>query len=399
MINKSILMIRFEMSMRDEWQTSIKAREECAFKTVFVNTRRRRTEWGLKHRISQTESVIHLDELSTFRQVLEEVRERSRIDRDTRCIAEEISDVWRDLSVRIDPSQTRSLVCTGRRSLQELEDVKRGTTADPSEITKEHLQSLLEHPKGLQLFFQVAERLTRGQVVQEVQTGIRVARMTALRKTDGGSAENRGNVVRRLAARKMSQQLMDAVQQATTPFQCVMTSKAGRECISYVLQALNSQSWVDDMSPLGGWFWNSSRHRSRVGRRVRRCINVLVVLSRSTRDGAEVAFAHYLYFGWVCGVRSESDKLLMGPDGLAFCQWCIRAQSDDSHTGDAALGDPWDTFPLVSVGDKARVDSFRIWITVVGVRPVRRDSEDLESGTVRKESNIRPCRWLTNGSE
>ena len=162
-INKSNLMARFEMFVRGEWKTLIKSREDCAFKAAFTNTRRRRTERGLKHRISQAESVVHLDELSAVRRILEGARGRSRIDRDTRCIEEETSDVWRDLSSSIDPSQTRSLVCPGRRSLQqELEDAKRGAAAGPSGMTVEHLQSLLEHPKGLRLFFQVTERLTRG---------------------------------------------------------------------------------------------------------------------------------------------------------------------------------------------------------------------------------------------
>ena len=46
------------------------------------------------------------------------------------------------------------------------------------------------------------------------------------------------DVVRRLVARTMSQQLMDAVQQATAPFQNAMATKAVCECISHVLQAL-----------------------------------------------------------------------------------------------------------------------------------------------------------------
>ena len=85
----------------------------------------------------------------------------------------------------------------------------------------------------------MAERLARGQVPQDIQAAIRMGRLTALRKADGGvRGIVAGDVVRRLVARTMSQQLMDAVQQATAPFQYAMATKAGCECISHVLQAL-----------------------------------------------------------------------------------------------------------------------------------------------------------------
>ena len=120
-----------------------------------------------------------------------------------------------------------------------LRSAKRGAAGGPSGMTVEHLQPLLDHPKDLWLGFQVAERLARGQVPQDIQAAIRMGRLTALRKADGGvRGIVAGDIVRRLVARTMSQQLMDAVQQATAPFQCAMTTKAGCECISHVLQAL-----------------------------------------------------------------------------------------------------------------------------------------------------------------
>ena len=114
-------------------------------------------------------------------------------------------------------------------------------------MTAEHLQPLFDHPKDLRVFFlvagpvffQVAERLARGQVPQHIQDAIRMGRLTALRKADGGvRGIVAGDVIHRLVARTMSQQLMDAVQEATAPFQYAMATKAGCECISHVLQAL-----------------------------------------------------------------------------------------------------------------------------------------------------------------
>ena len=47
-----------------------------------------------------------------------------------------------------------------------------------------------------------------------------------------------GDIVRRLVARTMSQQLMEAVQAATAPFQYAMSTKSGCECIAHALQGL-----------------------------------------------------------------------------------------------------------------------------------------------------------------
>ena len=104
-------------------------------------------------------------------------------------------------------------------------------------MTVEHLQPF-DHPNDFRLLFQVAERSARGQVFQDIQAAIRMGRLTALRKADGGvRGIVAGDIVRRLVARTMSQQLMDAVQQATAPFQYAMATKAGCECISHVLQS------------------------------------------------------------------------------------------------------------------------------------------------------------------
>ena len=67
-----------------------------------------------------------------------------------------------------------------------LRSAKRGAAGGPSGMTVEHLQPLLDHPKDLRLFFQVAERLARGQVPQDIQAAIRMGRLTVLRKAEGG---------------------------------------------------------------------------------------------------------------------------------------------------------------------------------------------------------------------
>ena len=63
--------------------------------------------------------------------------------------------------------------------------------------------------------------------------------MTALVKPDGGvRGIVVGDVFRRLIARTISQEIGDAVQSATAPYQYTLKTRAGTECVSHFLQTL-----------------------------------------------------------------------------------------------------------------------------------------------------------------
>ena len=63
--------------------------------------------------------------------------------------------------------------------------------------------------------------------------------MTALRKDTGGvRGIVSGEVIRRLTARTIAQQISPAVKAATAPFQYALSTRAGCECIAHALQAL-----------------------------------------------------------------------------------------------------------------------------------------------------------------
>ena len=47
-----------------------------------------------------------------------------------------------------------------------------------------------------------------------------------------------GDLLRRLVARTMAQQLGPAIERASAPFQYALTTRAGTECIAHVVQAL-----------------------------------------------------------------------------------------------------------------------------------------------------------------
>ena len=213
-ISKPKLVARFEMFVRGEWQALIEAGQDYASKAATAKSCRRRSERGLKHCITRAQALVHLGELFAAGQALEGVeiapgsidtlnalRKRLAMPREV-CPAEVIRH-RPEVLFALDEDHLN----------KNLRSATRGAAGGPSGMAVEHLQPLLDHPKGLRLFFQVAERLARGQVPEEIQAAIRMGRLTALRKADGGvRGIVAGDVVRRLVARTMSQQLMDAVQ-------------------------------------------------------------------------------------------------------------------------------------------------------------------------------------------
>ena len=71
-----------------------------------------------------------------------------------------------------------------------------------------------------------------------------------------------GDVVRRLVARTMAQQLSKAVEAATAPYQYAMSTRAGTECVAHVLQVLaeiDPQATVVSIDGVGGAYDSISR--------------------------------------------------------------------------------------------------------------------------------------------
>ena len=102
-------------------------------------------------------------------------------------------------------------------------EVRCEAPAGPSGMTVEHLQPLLDHRNDAK----VAELLSRVEVPASGR-GSQVDRLTALPKPDGGVRGTvAGDIVRRLVARTMSQQLTEDVDRTTAPFQCALTTRAG----------------------------------------------------------------------------------------------------------------------------------------------------------------------------
>ena len=98
---------------------------------------------------------------------------------------------------------------------------RRGAAAGPSGMTVEHIRLVLDNVRDAHLLFSMAEQLSRAHVPLSV-----MGRMTALQKPSGGV---RGivaeDVLRRLVAKTVAQHMEKAVEAATRPHQCAMSTR------------------------------------------------------------------------------------------------------------------------------------------------------------------------------
>ena len=106
-------------------------------------------------------------------------------------------------------------------------------------MTADHLRPLLECGQDSELLWRLCQGLARAEVPAEVLRVVNMGRITALQKPTGGiRGIVVGDILRRLVARTISQQITPAVEVATAPFQFALSTRAGTECVSHVLQAM-----------------------------------------------------------------------------------------------------------------------------------------------------------------
>ena len=125
--------------------------------------------------------------------------------------------------------------------LQNLRNSRRGAAGGPSGMTTEHLKILLESATGSSLLGEAATMFARGRIPEEILIAVRVGRMTALQKADGGiRGIVVGDVFRRLVARTIAKQFAEQAEGATHPLQYALSTRAGTECVAHIVQAITS---------------------------------------------------------------------------------------------------------------------------------------------------------------
>ena len=144
-----------------------------------------------------------------------------------------------------------------------LREAKRGGAAGLSGMRAEHLKILLQDAEAIELLADAATQLARAHVPQEIQQALAMARMTALRKPDGGvRGIATGDAFRRLVARTLAKQWADVFDNATRPYQFALQARAGTDALAAhvrvaiaqrrdaVLVSLDGRSAYDCMSRL-----------------------------------------------------------------------------------------------------------------------------------------------------
>ena len=245
LISKTKLRARFEAFSRGEWSQLLRASAQCDEKAAVGRRRRRRRTSGddVEQRAMRAEMLIQLGELSSARQALEGCEialgtkqtlnalkdERRRPALPRAPLPNDVLEFEPDVLFQLDEK------LFGKN----LRSSKRGVAGGPSGMTSDHLRPLLNDFQSMKLFFQLGENLSRGHVPRVAVEMVRAGRMTALRKPDGGvRGIVTGDVVRRLVARTMSQQLGPATMAATAPHQFALSTRAGCECVAHMLQGV-----------------------------------------------------------------------------------------------------------------------------------------------------------------
>ena len=191
---------KFEKFVRGQWEDLLLASRVCCDRAQSQGVAARRGD-DIKSRAIRAEALVHVGELSSARQVLEGaqlapgsqqtlemLRDQSKRPREPGFLCHQI---WSTIT-RVHCSIWTDLCCCVIFGLPSEE------LQEPSGMTVEHLQPLLDHTKDSKLFSQAAERLARAQIPFVVKEAVRLGRFTALQKPDGGvRGIVAGDIVRR----------------------------------------------------------------------------------------------------------------------------------------------------------------------------------------------------------
>ena len=236
---------RFDMFVDGEWAELFRSSRKCAEDMANVNRRRQRrghTDPDAK-RLEKAMMLVQLGELSSARQALE----GAELAPGTQTTLNALKDPSKRPPVPRDPLPrdisdfipAREFELEEHKFARNLRSSRRGAAAGPSGMTMEHLRPLLDHPPAMHSFFLMAEQFSKALTPRSVVDGLRMGRITALQKPNGGvRGIVAGDAIRRLVSRTIAQQLGPAVERATAPYQYAMSTKAGCECIAHVLQSL-----------------------------------------------------------------------------------------------------------------------------------------------------------------
>ena len=245
LVPKSKLVQRFDDFARGYWEKLFQS-EKCDEEASRACTRKRRRqkpEDDITRRAARALALAQKGELSAGRQALE----GADLAPGTMETLRELRDpVRRPARIRqplppqvADHMPDRPFELEEYRFAQVLRSSRKGAAAGPSGMTADHLRPVLENRRDTHLLFTLGEKLARAEIPDSIVEAIRLGRLTALQKPSGGvRGIVAGDILRRIVARTIAQQISSHVERTTAPFQYAMSTRAGTECIAHVLQAL-----------------------------------------------------------------------------------------------------------------------------------------------------------------
>ena len=224
-MSKEKLANRFSAFSRGEWFMLLESSARCDEQAVVARRRRRHQGDDLQKRAVRVELKVALGELSSARQVLE----GEAVASGTRETLRSLTDESKRLSRLRDPIPREILdhsppvpFVQDRDKFLNVRGEKRGSKRTLRD-DRGTFRPLIGHG--------ARANITHHRGHQDW--------MTAFRKANGGvRGIVVGDVVRRLVARTITQQLGPQVEAATAPFQFALSTRAGSECVAHVVQGL-----------------------------------------------------------------------------------------------------------------------------------------------------------------
>ena len=257
LIARDKLLSRVTAFSQGQWSLLINASQSCDAKSAVSRRRSRRRANDLDQRATRAEMLVQVGELSAARQAFE----GAELAPGNQATLNAVKDPARRPPRPREALPPDLLAHTPDAPFdldehifnRNLRSSRRGAAGRPSGMTTEHLRPLLDDMRSLHLFFRVSERLARAQIPEGVVDLLRLGRITALSKPDGGvRGIVAGDVVRRLVARTIAKQLSTAVERATSPHQYALTTRAECECVAHVLQGLTEVDPLATVTSIDG---------------------------------------------------------------------------------------------------------------------------------------------------
>ena len=237
-VGRDELSHRFDKFARGQWATMLQEAQVASRQEG--QAQRLRTEDTPGRRAEAACQKVKLGEVSRARMCLTgaslapgteetyDAMQNRRPQEVVRNIPQNILEFELDTPVQVD--QKVFLKC--------LKNAPRGSSPGPGGCTHEHLRILVDDVDTMELLFEAVTSLAQARVPVTISRALMSARLTALKKADGGvRGIATGCTFRRLVARTLARQFAKDFEEECAPFQYALSTRAGTDCVGHFLRA------------------------------------------------------------------------------------------------------------------------------------------------------------------